>query len=514
MQPKKIRILIAGDSDENIAALKDLFVELGKDKYGIEIINENNSVLESLSGNRFDISFLGETIGKKNVLDLLAKAAEGGSKTPVIIFSRSWNKKLDEMALKSGAADYIVIDGLKPALLDHTVQFTYSRLHVKETLEAERDFLETLLGNIPDTIYFKDKESRFTRINVAQARVLGVKDPADAIGKTDFDFFEHAKEAYADEQEIIRTGKPLINKQEKIKRADGEYRFVTATKVPIRNKAGEITGTVGITRDITDRVKAEKELEVVKEHLEEAMKNVNEELDMARQIQKSLLPESFPDMKGIRAAAAYVPCSAIGGDLYEVIKIDEKRIGLLMFDVVGHGVPAALVAAMSKMIFTKNIARGLSPKALLDQTNDELEYHFHGKRYLAAFYGILDVESKKFTFSKGGHPPAMVMRADKPDIQYLSTEGIFIGLFPNSQYHEETVDLNKGDRLIMFTDGLIETFNNQEEYFGLKRLEEVLLDVKKYPVDVMISAVLNAQKGFSETSHHVDDVTVLIIEMT
>src|SRR5690606_9230736 len=111
---------------------------------------------------------------------------------------------------------------------------------MEEALAHERDLLHTLMDTIPDFIYFKDSSSRFTRINRAHAEILGLRHPADAVGRTDFDFFtpEHAAEAYADEQEIIRTGRPLIGKIEKIRRADGEYRWVSATKVPIRSSSG------------------------------------------------------------------------------------------------------------------------------------------------------------------------------------------------------------------------------------------------------------------------------------
>jgi PAS domain S-box-containing protein len=119
-------------------------------------------------------------------------------------------------------------------------------------LAHEQMLLRMLMDNMPDTIYFKDRHSRFTRINRAQAEVLGVKSPEDAIGKTDADFFtpEHAQAALADERHILTTGESVINKKERIRRADGQYRWVTATKVPLRDEHGKIIGLVGISREI------------------------------------------------------------------------------------------------------------------------------------------------------------------------------------------------------------------------------------------------------------------------
>src|SRR3954454_24497914 len=130
-------------------------------------------------------------------------------------------------------------------------------------LQNEIFLLETLMDNVPDSIYFKDRHSRFTRINRSAAVRFGVASPAHAIGLTDFDFFsdEHAAKARRDEQEIIRTGEPLVNVEEKETREDGEARWVSTTKLPLRDRDGKIVGTFGISRDITERKQAEEQLQ-------------------------------------------------------------------------------------------------------------------------------------------------------------------------------------------------------------------------------------------------------------
>jgi len=123
--------------------------------------------------------------------------------------------------------------------------------------------LETLMDNVPDAIYFKDRQSRFTRVNRYQAARFGIASPALAVGRTDFDFFtdEHAAQALRDEQEIIRTGLPLVNVEEKETRANGEHCWVSTTKLPLRDRQGNIVGTFGISRDITERKKAGEQLQ-------------------------------------------------------------------------------------------------------------------------------------------------------------------------------------------------------------------------------------------------------------
>ena len=129
-------------------------------------------------------------------------------------------------------------------------------------LTHEQFLLRTLLDNVPDSIYFKDQKGRFLRSSKAQAKRFGLSDPAEAIGKTDFDFFskEHADEAFADEQRIIQTGQPVIGVEESSPLADGAERWVSTSKLPLRDEGGNIVGTFGISREITERKRAEKAL--------------------------------------------------------------------------------------------------------------------------------------------------------------------------------------------------------------------------------------------------------------
>jgi PAS domain S-box-containing protein len=136
-------------------------------------------------------------------------------------------------------------------------------------LAHEQLLLRLLMDNMPDTIYFKDPQSRFTRVNRAQAEVLGLKSSDEAIGKNDFDFFapEHAQAASADERRILESGQGMVGKTERIRLANGRYRWVTATKVPLRDSTGKVLGLVGVSRDVTEHVMAEHLLQVLVDSL-------------------------------------------------------------------------------------------------------------------------------------------------------------------------------------------------------------------------------------------------------
>jgi phosphoserine phosphatase RsbU/P len=510
MEKQPIQILLAGGNEHSSSAIGRLLLP---DHYQLFQEETESGFRRAIVKEEFDVYLIFADAEPCPMISIAREVLLEVTKKPVLIISDKWDSRFAAMAVRDGFSDYCALEYLNPILFSHTIAICIEWAKKHDRLAHDSDLLETLMDSIPDTIYFKDQTSHFTRINIAQQQLLGLPDAASAVGKWDFDFFDHAREAFADEQEIMKSGKPIVDKQEKIKRADGEYVYVSATKVPIYRKSGEVVGTLGISRDISDRVKAEQELEIVKERLQKAMNDLQEELDMAAKIQKSLLPQGFPDMSGVVAAAAYVPCGTIGGDLYEIIKIDGHRWGILMFDVVGHGVPAAFVAAMSKMIFGKHCTIENTPSKVLSLANDELYSHFHGKRHLAAFYGILDTVENTFYYSKGGHPPALWVHSATGTIESLSSGGIFIGLFDKETFEEKKVFLGAGDTLTVFTDGLIETFNEKNEYFGLKRLEKTILETVELPVDAMVSKIVDTHNAFGPKTDQADDLTLLVLRV-
>jgi len=197
------------------------------------------------------------------------------------------------------------------------------RMRAEESLAHERDLLQALMDNIPDSIYFKDTASRFTRVNRAQSQVLGASDSQEATGKTDFDFFdtELAQDTYAAEQEIVKSGQPLIAKVEEIKVASGEVRWFSATKVPIVDEEGQVAGIVGISRDITERKRAEEQLQRYAAELEQA----NEEIKRFAYIVSHDMRAPLVNLKGF-AAELRAALAVIGSAMITTLPhLDEKQ---------------------------------------------------------------------------------------------------------------------------------------------------------------------------------------------
>ena len=192
-------------------------------------------------------------------------------------------------------------------------------------LAHEQLLLRMLMDNIPDTIYFKDNESRFTRINRAQAEVLGLRSTDQAIGKSDADFFtpEHAQAALDDERRILESGHGMISKTERIRRADGQYRWVTATKVPLRDDGGKVVGLVGLSRDVTDRVRSENLLHVLVDNLPDL---VSVKDTQGRYVVDNATHRQFLGVRSIDDIAGKSPFDFYSRDMAERIHTEEQAV--------------------------------------------------------------------------------------------------------------------------------------------------------------------------------------------
>lgn len=186
------------------------------------------------------------------------------------------------------------------------------RKRILDTLKRDQQMFNMLMDNIPDAIYFKDLNSRFIKINRPKAIRLGLNDPEEAVGKTDFDFYDEnfAREAYEDEQRIMRSGEALIGKVEEVRSRDGITRWVSATKIPIKDENGKIIGLVGISRDITDLKLMERKLEhaniELKRHIEE-LQRVQEELKRSNRELENYTYAVSHDLKApLRAIRSFI----------------------------------------------------------------------------------------------------------------------------------------------------------------------------------------------------------------
>jgi len=242
-------------------------------------------------------------------------------------------------------------------------------------------------------------------------------------------------------------------------------------------------------------------------------KKMIDELKMAGNLQKSLLPNIYESLGGVSFSSRYIPSIHIGGDLYDVAELGHGLTGFIIADVSGHGVAAALVSSMFKMSYHALAANVASPKILLHMLNQEFN-PILAEDYITSFYVISDRNNKSITFSNAGHPYALLYKKSTSKIMELDTDGFFLGMFDDGVYDEVTVtDIENGDALLLYTDCLIETENKASEPFGMTRLKDLFKRViTQYNGQDVIDRIEAELRVFNANDSFNDDFTVLLLE--
>jgi len=270
---------------------------------------------------------------------------------------------------------------------------------------------------------------------------------------------------------------------------------------------------VANAQDLEDKVKSRtEELYVQNQELVRVRQETEIELDMAKQVQEGMLPKSLPRLEGYDVAAAYAPTGKVSGDFYDFIRMDENRIFMLMTDVSGHGVPAALVTAMAKMAFDRHVKAGLSLSQVLTQVNVDLCAAIKTDHYLTAFVGVLDLSNGRLSYSRVCHPYPVIYRHQSKTLEHLQMRGgFFLGMFEDNAYTEQETYLNPGDLLFVYTDGINESFNAKDELYGRKRLDDVILKYAAMgPAETINQAQMDKER-FTEGRQSLDDISIFAI---
>jgi sigma-B regulation protein RsbU (phosphoserine phosphatase) len=264
---------------------------------------------------------------------------------------------------------------------------------------------------------------------------------------------------------------------------------------------------------VAARVQTHLALRETREQLARQLVAIREEMETARQIQLSILPQSTPEFAGLDIAARYVPMTSVAGDFYEFCVIDEKRIGILVADVSGHGMPAALIASMLKIAFAAQTECANDPVQVLLGLNQSLFGKFQ-RHYVTAAYAVIDTEQETIRYAGAGHPPLLLRDGATGEVRSLLQNGLFLGFFANVQYSAVEVPFRKGDWALLYTDGITEMADVSEEQFGEKRLETFLGEHAGPPAaqfaDSLVSE-LSAFSGRASGEDPDDDVTLLAV---
>jgi serine phosphatase RsbU (regulator of sigma subunit) len=242
---------------------------------------------------------------------------------------------------------------------------------------------------------------------------------------------------------------------------------------------------------------------------------LEEELDVSRHIQLSMLPEACPNVFGWQFCAMYQAAKQVGGDFYDFFYLPNEpyMLGIVIADVADKGVPAALVMALSRTIIrSASMRSGRSPRESLLRANELMLNDSRSNMFLSAFYAKLDTETGWMTYCNAGHNPPLWYRAELKEFQYLTTPGIVLGIFEDISLGEQTISLTTDDIVVFYTDGVNEAMNSRGEEFGMERFKQVVANHAYQTASEIEEAVVEAIREFTTNTPQSDDFTMVVVK--
>lgn len=459
--------------------------------------------------------------------ETILEAGEGETVVVLSPFSTAdWSGRALEVSffrLGSGPVGGQRMVFLREVPVEETTSASFnSWKRMEEELRRERSWFEQLMDTVPDKIYFKDLESQFLRISQTQARQFGLRTASEALGKTDHDFFvaAHARETRAEELEIIRSGRALVGKEQKLTLTDGRELWASTTKVPLRDFDQKVIGTVGISRDITDRKRAEEALRAKKDEMETDLK-------MAYEVQKAFFtldypkfpPQAKPGRETIRFGHCYLPVDTLGGDFFEIFPVSDSEAGILICDVMGHGVRAALITAFLRGFVDEMKPLWRDPGALVTEINRGLGpilRQADSLMFVTILYGVADVAREELRYANAGHPLPYLLRRGEGRVARLqpTTAGPepAAGLVDGFHYSTERAPMARGDLALFFTDGLFEVEDAAGNFFGEGGLQQALEKDLGSAAEEILSDLVRAALKHAGALAFADDVCLVTVD--
>jgi phosphoserine phosphatase RsbU/P len=417
-----------------------------------------------------------------------------------------------------------------------TVEDITQRQEAEEKVRQSETLYHSLVETLPQNIFRKDLECRFTFANRQFCKTLG-RSLEEIVGKTDFDFFpkELAEKYQRDDRRVIETGQPYETIEEH-QPPSGNKLFVQVVKTPLYDAGGRIIGLQAIFWDITQQRMAEQEIRkanaaLAQSRAEIQAKNLQmeDDLKMAREIQLAILPQQYPSFRGpipesesaLQFTHRYLPTGSVGGDFFTVSALSETHAGVFLCDVAGHGVRSALVTAMIRALIEELKPLAMQPGEFLTKLNSDLFTllkHSGTPLLTTAFYLVVDGLTGKMVYANSGHPkPLHLRRSAGKVITLVNASGKgqpALGLMEKASYQTSATQLSPGDLVFLYTDGLVEAQNQKEELYNQELLLAAVQKRLHLPAPQLFDEILDEVHQFSATQEFADDVCLVGMDLT
>ena len=380
--------------------------------------------------------------------------------------------------------------------------------------ESERRMAD-IIQFLPDATFVVDNDGKIIAWNKAMVKLTGVK-AEEMMGKRDHEyslpFYNRRRRMLIDH--VFHPDGDLNEEYLDLQRDSDSYiaetflpdfkqgeAYLWTKASPLYDSQGTITGAIETIRDVTDLKRTQQNLERSKA-----------ELHIAAEIQKSFIPQRIPIVSDFNLAAVTMPAMEVGGDFYDFISLPEDRQGLMIADVAGKGVPAALFMALSRTIVRANAAHKLQICDVLRETNNMIAADTTAGMFVTLIYGILNGANHTLSYSNAGHLAPLIYRSDDCKcIEHKST-GMALGVIDGQEYEEYLIQFSPGDIAVFYTDGVTEVVNSKNAMYGINRLSNVVASSCRLTAEEIINKILEDISGFSGSQKQYDDITLMVLK--
>src|SRR5215203_3375871 len=397
-----------------------------------------------------------------------------------------------------------VLSILENARLYNRLQRTHRQVEHKNDqlvrsegeLRQQKEYFEALVLNSPVAIAIMDLDEKVVSWNPAAERLFGYSQD-EAVGRSIDDLLAGTRKMHAEVLKYTRqvSGNRRVDTVTRRSRKDGTLVDVELLAVPVSVGEDQV-GTYAMYHDISELKRAEEEVRQLNKDLErrvaertEQLKSamakqqevaqqrerIEQELRVARLIQQTFLPRSAPELGSYQIAAYYRPAREVSGDFYDFLELEDGRLGLVVGDASGKGIPAAMVMANTRSVL-RTIAQGgdIAPGQVLEEANEILYPDIPPNMFVTCFYAILDPTTGSLTYANAGHDLPYLHR--NGDAEELRARGMPLGLMPGMSYEEREVVVDAGESVLFYSDGLVEAHDPKGEMFGFPRLRALVAE--------------------------------------
>ncbi len=328
-------------------------------------------------------------------------------------------------------------------------------------------------------------------------------------------------------REAIRNDRPVVVDLLNY-RKDGSKFWNRLSVTPISDASGKTTHFIGVQSDITARKDAEEASRKANERLRIVSQRMKLDLEAAARVQQSLLPSELPQLDGLEIAWAFRPCDELAGDFLNVIPLDERHVALYVVDVSGHGVAASLLSVTIGRLLTSRVStssllvrqhkneatpRVTAPKDVAKELNRRFPMEEQNGLSFTMLYGVIDLKTLEFRFVSAGHDPVVQLPKDRAP-QMVECDGMTIGWAQDIEFEEEVIQLKPGDRIYLYSDGIPEAMNGQNDQFTRASMLDVITANRSNSLQDSVSTLLASVENWCGKRGPIDDVSILAIEAT